>query len=64
MINLKPLKTHRYNVDQRFFAFHTPSVVVHGTTVCFEGISYRVKEIIKDQESRYHKKNNYYEIRV
>lgn len=61
---LNPLRSHRFNVDQRFISIHTTERLIHGQKVSFQEQEFRIKEVIKDQPSRYYPKHNYYEIRI
>lgn len=63
-IKLENSKTHRYKVDARFLSLHTTATLTFGQTLDYNGLELKVKEVIKNQASRYYKKYNYYEIRV
>lgn len=64
VIKLNPNKTHRFNVNNRFLAMHLPERILIAQVLELEGEQLKVKEVIKDQTSRYYKKHNYYEVRV
>lgn len=64
IIQLENRKTHQYNVDARFLCLHIAAKLICGQLVHFNGLEYKIKDVIKDQPSRYFKKHNYYEIKV
>lgn len=63
-MKIESAKFHIFATNPNMVAIHTTRRILHGNTVELEGIGYRVKEVVKDQESRYYPKHNYYEIKI